>query len=329
MIKFRFRNQVYLLFVFSLFNCFICCYSNKIIKIDLHKFKYEIKTSYGTIIYEYGHVYDDYNFHTSPSPEVYFQFTNIKNITALDFVKLRNEYKKYNIYVTLEQINIIKIVAHELNKEMCFILMTEIFYSTGYINKKICVVETSPEYVYFGDNSFINKNIQKFSFKESDTISQVITHLGVEKINKKVNIYNMINFKDFDTFLADVLKDNYYLEYTKGYGHHKIYTNITIIMGNKKIKIEKYNTLFAFNFKFLKNFFFREYDLENNEVNLYLNNAADIDIIIEENDKIILNQTNNVTILIFCFVILSVAWSVISRYKNNNIEYPNNLLDVY
>ncbi len=99
-------------------------------------------------------------------------------------------------------------------------------------------------------------------------------------------------------------------------------------MGNKKIKIEKYNSLYNFKFKFFENFFFREYDFENNEVNLYLNNAADI--IIEENDKIILNQTSNITILIFCFVIFSVVWTVISRYnKNNNIEYSNNILDVY
>lgn len=327
MIKFKFINHVYLLFVFSFFGCY---YSNKIIKLDLQKYKYEIETPYGAIIYEYGHVYDDYNFHTPLSPEVYFQFTNIKNITSLDFVKLRNEYKKYNIYVALEQINIIKIVAHELNKEICFMLMAEIFYNTGYINKKICVVETSPEYVYFGENSFINKNIQKFSFKESDTISQVITRFSVEKINKKVNIYNIINFNDFDVFLKELLKDNYFLEYTKGYGHHKIYANITILMGNKKIKIEKYNTLYAFKSIFLKNFFFREYDLEINEVNLYLNNAADIDIKIEENDRIILNQTNNVTILIFCFIILSIVWTIISRYnKNNNIEYPNNILDIY
>ena len=51
-------------------------------------------------------------------------FTNIKNISALNFVELRKEYKKYNIYVALEQINIIKKVAHHLNKEGCFMLMT-------------------------------------------------------------------------------------------------------------------------------------------------------------------------------------------------------------
>ena len=68
--------------------------------------------------------------------------------------------------------------------------------------------------------------------------------------------------------------------------------------------------------------------MENNEVNLYLNNAADI--VIEENDKIILNQTNNITFFIFCFIILSVVWTVISRYnKNNNIEYPNSIFDIY
>ena len=321
----KFKCQICLLFVFNLFSC----NSSNIIKIDLQKYKYEIKTTYGVIIYEYGHVYGDFEPRTPLSPEVYFQFTNIKNISALNFVELRKEYKKYNIYVTFEQINIIKIVAHHLNKERCFMLMTEIFYKTGYIHKKMCVIETNPKYVYFGDNSFINKNTKKFSFKENDTISQIITHFSVENVNKKVNIFNIINFNDFDCFLEDVLKNNYYLEYTKGYGHHKIYTNITIIMGNKKIKIEKYNTLYAFNFKFFENFFFREYDLENNEVNLYLNNAAD-DIVIEENDKIILNQTNNIAIFVFCFVILSVVWSVISRYnKNNNIEYPNNIFDLY
>ena len=320
----KFKYQICLLFVFNLFSC----KSNNIIKIDLQKYKYEIETPYGVIIYEYGHVYGDYELRTPLSPEVYFLFTNIKNISALNFVELRKEYKKYNIYVALEQINKIKIVAHHLNKERCFMLITEILYKTGYINKKICVIETNPKYVYFGDNSFINKNIQKFSFKESDTISQVITRFSVENINKKVNIYNIINSNGFDHFLEDVLKDNYYLEYTKGSEHYKIYTNITIIIGNKKIKIEKYNTLYTFKFKFFENFFFREYDLENTEVNLYLNNAADI--VIEENDKIILNQTNNITILIFCFVILSVVWTVISRYnKNNDIEYLNNIFDVY
>ena len=99
-------------------------------------------------------------------------------------------------------------------------------------------------------------------------------------------------------------------------------------MGNKKIKIEKYNTLYTFKLKFFENFFFREYNLENNEVNLYLNNAADIAI--EENDKIILNQTNNITILIFSFVIFCVVWTVISTYnKNNDIEYSNYIFDVY
>ena len=49
-------------------------------------------------------------------------------------------------------------------------LMTEIFYKTGYIHKKMCVIETNPKYVYFGNNSFINKNTKKFSFKENKNI---------------------------------------------------------------------------------------------------------------------------------------------------------------
>jgi len=43
-----------------------------------------------------------------------------------------------------------------------------------------------------------------------------------------------------------------------------------------------------------------------------------------------MNQTNKFTIFIYCLVILSIVWTVISRYnKNNNIEYPNDIFDIY
>ena len=319
------QYPIYLLFAFS---CY-CFNSKNMIKLDLQKKEYEIKTAFGVIFYEYGDVYENHGSHSFKTPEVYFQFTNIKNISAINFEDLRNEYRVYNVYATLEQINIIKVVAHYLNLERCFMLLTEIFYKTGYINKKICVIETNPKNVYFGDNSFINKSIKKFTFKESDIVSHVSTLLTSERIyNKKINIYDIINFHDFDYFLQEVLKDNYDQTFTAWHEIHHIYTNITITMGNKRIKYLMYATSEDFKIRFFENFLFSEYDLENNEVNLYLNNAADI--VIEESHKKIMNQTNKVTIFIYCLVILSIVWTVISRYnKNNNIEYPNDIFDIY
>ena len=71
----------------------------------------------------------------------------MKNISALDFQELNKEYKKYDTYIFLPKNNIITINTNGYF-EKSFMLITEIFYKTGYINKKLLIIDQKYENVY-------------------------------------------------------------------------------------------------------------------------------------------------------------------------------------
>ena len=109
---------------------------------------------------------------------------------------------------------------------------------------------------------------------------------------------------------------------------------MTVIIGNKKIKIKKLNSDEHFSEKFAYNFIFREYNLEKNELTFYSNsNSGDV-IIEEKNEKTKLNEFkfNIIIIFIFCFIILNITFLVANRYKNKSKstknEYEEELDDV-
>ena len=106
-------------------------------------------------------------------------------------------------------------------------LITEIFYRTGYINKKLLIIDQKYESVYFGDNKFINQNFTKFSFNEKDIATQIITPKETINIRQTFNIFDIILFYDFDKLFQKICSED-----SKEGENSKIY--ITVLIGNKK-----------------------------------------------------------------------------------------------
>jgi len=150
----------------------------------------------------------------------------MKNTSALNIEELNKEYKKYGIYIFLPENNIITINTNGYY-EKSFMLITEIFYRTGYINKKLLIIDQKYESVYFGDNKFINQNFTKFSFNEKDIATQIITPKETIKINQPFNIFDIILFYDFDKLFQKICSED-----SKEGENSKIY--ITVLIGNKK-----------------------------------------------------------------------------------------------
>jgi len=155
------------------------------------------------------------------------------------------------IYIFLPENNIITINTNGYF-EKSFILITEIFYKIGYINKKKLIIDQKYENVYFGDNEFINKNFTN----EKDIATQIITPKETINISQTFNIFDIILFYDFDKLFQKICD----FDYSKEGENSKIY--MTVIIGNKKIKIKKLNSDEHFSEKFAYNFIFREYNLE-------------------------------------------------------------------
>ena len=136
---------IFLILIISYIN------SNELIKINIKyqilPYEYKIRTKYGFIIYQ---AYTGTEF-PSEKNFFYIELIDVKNITVLNFEELREEYKKYDIYVThfdyFEEKNIIRINPNG-NFEKSFMLITEIFYKTGYINKKLLIIDQKYENVY-------------------------------------------------------------------------------------------------------------------------------------------------------------------------------------
>ena len=157
----------------------------------------------------------------------YKELSDMKHISALDFKLLNKEYKKYGLYIFLPENNIITINTNGYY-EKSFMLITEIFYKSGYINKKLLIIDQKYENVYFGDNKFIIQNYTKISFNEKDIATQIITPKEAINLNQKFNILNIILFYDFDK-LCQKISD---FDLKEG-ENSKIYINV--IIGNKKI----------------------------------------------------------------------------------------------
>ena len=106
-------------------------------------FEYQIRTKYGYILYK------DYTATDIIAEKKYYykELSDMKNISALNIEELNKEYKKYDIYIFLPENNIITINTNGYY-EKSFMLITEIFYKTGYINKKLLIIDQKYENVY-------------------------------------------------------------------------------------------------------------------------------------------------------------------------------------
>ena len=310
---------IFLILIISYIN------SNELIKINIKyqilPYEYKIRTKYGFIIYQ---TYTGTEF-PSEKNFFYIELLGVKNISVLNFEEL---YKKYDIDVIhfdyFEKKNIIRINPNG-NFEKSFMLITEIFYKTGYINKKLLIIDQKYENVYFGDNKFIKENFTKFSLNEKDIVTQIITPKETININQTFNIFDIILLYDFDKLFQKICD----FDCSKEYENSTIY--ITVIIGNKKIKIKKLNSDEYFSEKFAYNFIFREYNLDKNEVTFYSDGNSNV-IIEEKNEKIKLNEFNSIIVFLFCFIILNIAFLVVIRYKNKikskKNEYEEELNDI-
>ena len=84
---------------------------------------------------------------------------------------------------------------------------------------------------------------------------------------------------------------------------------------------------FIFGFHFLKLFDFREFNLESEEVNLYLDKNNNLMIEEEEKKEILISKLN--IIIIFSFIILFMIIALIKKnHKKKKIEYYNYYFDI-
>ena len=67
--------------------------------------------------------------------------SNLKNLSNVNFPELRKKYEKFKVTFLLEQSDKVKINFIEFDNRICYLILTEILYNAGYINKKICVFD--------------------------------------------------------------------------------------------------------------------------------------------------------------------------------------------
>ena len=179
--------------------------NNEIIRIQLNNVTYQnIQTKYGIIDYQFYFSQEE----GSQYPLLLSEYI-IKNIKNLS---LYNQKDKY-IYILGKNKDIAKLsfdtdVAAELadhNEVLC-----ELFYQTKYINKKILSIgrnEQGELYKFYGGTpQNLIMNLNKYTFKIDDAISEIEVYFDWKKTNNIYNIklnsteHNKIEFKD-DTHL--------------------------------------------------------------------------------------------------------------------------------
>ena len=342
----------------------------------------DIQTKHGLI--KYWFYFSQEEGHNYPLLLSEYIIKNMKNLYLYD------QKMKY-IYILGKNKNIAKLsfdtdIAAELdihNKILC-----ELFYQTKYIDKNILSIGRNEEgklFKFFGGTPLnLISNLNKYTFKFKENISEVELYFNWKKSNKRYNIKlnstlnNIIEFKD-DSHLICLSHDIFsvfqnllfykYLKCEYNYDSNfnkyqmfdisdidvkffpeinfkignKIITfdknnlilqdRLVIVKGIKNIKEENHNYLFIknspcdkniFGLTFLEKINIREYNLETEELNIYL--KKDKNLIKNENDiKLKLNSYNNISILIIFFIILAtVIMLFINNSKYKNIEYFNN-----
>lgn len=106
--------------------------------------------------------------------------------------------------------------------------------------------------------------------------------------------------------------------------------NLAFKLKNKMIKLGFVNVGKIYSDSFFNNFYFSEYNLEKNEFIFYLSPSKYNEGLVTEINNEIIYKTNNISIIIYFFIVLGITYTVIYRNKKRkNEEYPINISDVY
>lgn len=130
------EKLIYLISLLILFFLCNCNLDDNIIILDKHKLKNEIKTKVGLIVFQRDvETNFDLKFGNNERNTIFHII--LENTNNLNLEELKEKYKKYHINIFFYQLNILRIVSHKFNTEIRDLLITEVLYQTGYINKKI------------------------------------------------------------------------------------------------------------------------------------------------------------------------------------------------
>ena len=324
MIKTKYSFILFILFIHYTF-------SNEIIEINIKSSIEEIKTKYGIVLYDKRNTIESDRSYCN---SYYIQMSNLKNLSNVNFPELRKKYEKFKVTFFLEQSDKVKINFIEFDNRICYLILTEILYNAGYINKKICVFDNEENIVYLGGDDFINKNLKKFIFYSNDTFTQLIANSSSYEITHNINFMDFISYFTFDLIINELIlgnkNKNIIVASNKFYKNASEKYNITFKLKNKIIKLGVVNNGNIYSDSFFNNFYFSEYNLEKNEFIFYLSPSKYNDNIVTETNNEMMYKTNNVSIIIYFFIVLSISYAVISRKKKRkNEEYPIDISDVY
>lgn len=324
MIKTKYSFILFILFIHYTF-------SNEIIEINIKSSIEEIKTKYGIVLYDKRNTIESDRSYCN---SYYIQMSNLKNLSNVNFPELRKKYEKFKVTFLLEQSDKVKINFIEFDNRICYLILTEILYNAGYINKKICVFDNEENIVYLGGDDFINKNLKKFIFYSNDTFTQLIANSSSYEITHNINFMDFISYFTFDLIINELIfgnkNKNIIVASNKFYEYASEKYNITFKLKNKIIKLGVVNNGNIYSDSFFNNFYFSEYNLEKNEFIFYLSPSKYNDNIVTETNNEMMYKTNNVSIIIYFFIVLSISYAVISRNKKRkNEEYPIDISDVY
>ena len=305
--------------------------SNEIIKINTKSSFDEIKTKYGIVLYEKRNTYESDRSHCHT---YYIQISNLKNLNNVNFPELRKKYEKYKVTFFMEQLDKVKFNFIEFDIRICYIILTDILYDAGYINKKICVFDNEENIVYLGGDDFINKNLKKFIFYSNDTFTQLLANSSSYEITHNINFMDFISYFTFDLIINELIfgnKNKYIIVASnKFYKYASEKYNITFKLKNKIIKLGVVNNGNIYSDSFFNNFYFSEYNLEKNEFIFYVSPSKYNGNIVTEINNEIMYKTSNVSIILYFFIVLSISYAIISRNKKRkNEEYPIDISDVY
>ena len=324
MIKTKYSFILFILFIHYTF-------SNEIIEINTKSSFEEIKTKYGIVLYDKRNTIESDRSYCNT---YYIQMSNLKNLSNVNFPELRKKYEKFKVTFLLEQSDKVKINFIEFDNRICYLILTEILYNAGYINKKICVFDNEENIVYLGGDDFINKNLKKFIFYSNDTFTQLIANSSSHEITHNINFMDFISYFTFDLIINELIlgnkNKNIIVASNKFYEYASEKYNITFKLKNKIIKLGVVNNDNIYSDSFFNNFYYSEYNLEKNEFIFYLSPSKYNDNIVTEINNEMIYKTNNASIIIYFFIVLSISYAVISRNKKRkNEEYPIDISDVY
>ena len=285
-------------------------------------------------------------------------FEGLKNLNLIHGINL--DYKKYDDNKICFE-NFIKDDIDKYSNDIC-----ELFYETKYIDKKIYSSSKSSRNRFFGGTpKNLIQNYNKFTFNhKKDKISEIkiifndgnnfIINVKDEEslftINENFNYMFCLPKKIYDIFENYIFSYNHNKKAFCGLNklneeEKNLFPNIiSFKIGNKIFTLSKdflFNKLnlefnfinnyecdnFIFGFHFLKLFDFREFNLESEEVNLYLDKNNNLMIEEEEKKEILISKLN--IIIIFSFIILFIIIALIKKnHKKKKIEYYNYYFDI-